>query len=75
MLQLKQQNATPQTVVEVLGNFMRTNYGAEALHEAERHVMAYNEEAQHELAGIWLCVVEKLKSSEPNTAPTVKHGK
>jgi len=49
-------------VVDTLSHFMRTNYGADAKSEALRHVIAYNESNQPELAEIWLSVAEALQS-------------
>ncbi len=48
-------------VTSLLAQFMRTNYSAEAESEAARHVAVYQENNQHELAGIWISVMEELK--------------
>jgi hypothetical protein len=49
-------------VVETLSHFMRTNYGAVAEQEALRHVVAYNDNNQRELASIWLSIAEVLRN-------------
>jgi len=64
MSHMESQKAKPQKVVDVLSNFMRVNYGTAAVAEARRHVVAYSENAQHELADIWMCVAEALKETE-----------
>jgi len=52
---------TPIGVVETLSRFMRTNYGDDAESEAIRHVVAYTQNSQRELADIWLDIVAELQ--------------
>jgi hypothetical protein len=53
----------PDTIVATLSRFMRTNYGPEAETEARRHVITYNTANQHELADIWVGVLEALQKT------------
>jgi hypothetical protein len=47
-----------------LARFMRASYGADAAKEAQRHVVAYEQIKETELAGIWKRVVAQITGVE-----------
>ena len=51
-------------MVSVLAHFMRTNYSGAAESETARHIAAYQGNSEHELAGIWISVGERLKKEQ-----------
>ena len=55
---------SPDFAIGTLCRFLRMNYGAEAFKEAQRHVTAYREINQRDIAGIWLDVAEELKKTQ-----------
>ncbi len=64
---------SPKAVTATLARFMRTNYGNAAETEAIRHVAAYTSEEKHDLAEIWLSVVEELKRIEASSSALLTH--
>ena len=47
-----------------LSRYLRTTYGAAAVNEAERRVVAYTKDTRHEIADIWKLVLMHLRGSE-----------
>jgi hypothetical protein len=51
-------------VVQMWAKFLRTNYGAEARNEAQRHIVAYMQENRRDLAEIWSQILDDIQKTE-----------